>query len=160
MNIEELITIDEPLEPETISQLFPHLSPKEREMLLTIKVIKDTNAVFEDMDIFENAVEVLNGIVPDVESTEGTRPEFVWKALEIMKRLRPDMDLSDEVKEYIKFSYKDNGLIFYPPLAGIDNPKLSEITEKAIEGPFPLSEDLLGIQTLKYLKIQRYLKGE
>lgn len=158
MKIEDIINSTEEIEPETLKKLFPYLTELDRETIYVLKLIKNTNLIFEDMDIFENAVQVLNGVSPNVETTEGTSPEFIWKALETMYRLRPDMKLSKEVKEYIKFIYNDNGYKFYPPLSGIDNPLLSAVIEKSIKGPFPLQENFLDIQAFKYLKIQQYLK--
>lgn len=158
MTIEELINLDEPLEPETVRQLYPTLSDKDIEKILTIKVIKDTNAVFEDMDVFENASMVLNNIIPDVKKMEGAKPEHIWKALDLIGKIRPEFNLSHEVQMYIKRVFNDHGYYFYPPLARLENVLLDDVTKASIIGPFPLKEDFLGIQTSKYLHIQEYLK--
>jgi hypothetical protein len=158
MEVIDLIEMNEPLEPETIHQLFPKLSEDDIEYLQVLKVIKSTNAVFEDFDVFENAVAVLNHVSPNIELMEGSLPEWIWKASVIIHRLRPDGDYSKDVQLYVKFIYKENGLKFYPPLIGLDNPLLLDVTKKAMSGPFPLSEDFLGIQAAKYLKIQKYLE--
>lgn len=160
MTIEDLINLDEPLEPETLRQLFPTLSDKDIEKILTIKVIKDTNAIFEDMDVFENASMVLNNIIPDTNKMEGARPEHLWKALDLIGKIRPEFNLSHEVQMYIKKVFNDHGYYFYPPLARIENVLLDDVTKASIVGPFPLKEDFLGIQTSKYLYIKEYLSQD
>lgn len=158
MELSELILSNEKIEPETLLKLYPELSDVDREYVMALKVIKTTNAVFEDFNVFENAVSILNRVSPNIELMEGTLPEWIWKAGLIIHRLRPDADYSDEVKEYIKYTYNDNGYKFYPPYFDLDNPILTDVTKKALEGPFPLREDFLGIQAARYLKIQRYLQ--
>lgn len=159
MTILDLINNEESIEPTTIRYFFPNLSDKEIEKIMVFRVIKHTDTVFDDMDVFENAVNVLNNITPDISKTEGTLPEFIWKALNIMFALREDMELSSEVKTYIKFIFNDNGLLFYPPLSKISNNLLNDVKQIASKGPFPLKEDKLGIQAAKYLYIQEYLKA-
>ena len=157
--IKSLLADQDPLEPETLTQLHPELSDIERELLMVIKVIRDTDTVFEDMDVFENAVHVINGIKPDIAKTELAKPEWIWYALTFMKNVRSEMDLANEIKEYIKYVYHDNGIKFYPPLADIANPILDKIVEKATNGPFPLKDEtFINIQAVHYLKIMEYLK--
>jgi hypothetical protein len=156
----ELINSDEILEPETLRQLFPELSEIDREKLQVLKLIKSSNVIFEDFDTFENAVEVLNNVKPDIQKTEGCRPEWIWKALDIIYRIS-NKKLSHEVKEYIKWNFKEEGFLFYPPTSGIDNPLYADVIKIAKDGPFPLKEATkLNIQAIKYLKIMEYLKDE
>lgn len=157
MTVHELIELDEPLEPETLEQLCPTLSPLEREIILVIKVIKDTRAAFEDMDVFENAVHVLNGVSPDISKMEGCFPEQIWRAVYRIEKIHPDVEYSDEVQAYIKGIFNDAGIYFYPPQAHIENPILNEVIKLANFGPFPLQENYLGIQASKYLYIREYI---
>lgn len=141
------------IEPETLTQLFPGMSDLEKETLLVLSVLKSTRAAYEDMDVFENACLVLNGITPDVDKTEGCLPEYIWKTIDIIHRMYPDIEFSDDVKSYIKFIFEDNGYYFYPEGIGIINPLLKDIKTLAEFGPFPLAETLYGIQATKYLKL-------
>ena len=160
MTIFELILSPEPLEPETISQLNPTLTPQERELVLVTKVIRDTNFVHEDIDVFENAVMVINDITPSIYHMEGSKPEWIWRAVTAINTIRPDVEFSDEVLRYIKFTFNNDGIRFYPPNIGLDNPILEEVIEKATKGPFPLHDDThINIQAIKYLKLQEYING-
>lgn len=146
------------IEPETLRQLFPGMTNLEREKILVLSVLKNTRAAYEDMDVFENVCEVLNGIIPNVDSTEGCLPEHIWKTIQVIKSMYPDIEFSDEVKAYIKFIFNDNGYYFYPESIGIDNTIIEDIKTLSIHGPFPLEENFFGIQAVKYLKILEYLK--
>ncbi|MBC8408592.1 MAG: hypothetical protein H8E12_07730 [Rhodobacteraceae bacterium] len=75
----DVLTATEHIEPETIRQLMS-LSNHDVEKTLVLDVIKNTNAVFEDMYVFENACLVLNGLTPDVTKIEGVLPYFLWTA--------------------------------------------------------------------------------
>jgi len=141
------------IEPETLKQLFPGMSDIEREKIQVLAVLKNTRAAYEDMDVFENACMVLNGISPDVNKTEGCLPEHIWKTIKIIKSMYPDIDLSDEVKEYIKFIFNDNGYYFYPEGIEMDNPILEDVKTLALHGPFPLAETFYGVQASRYLKL-------
>lgn len=147
------LLLEDYIEPETIKHLFPGMSDIEREKLQVISVLKNTRAAYEDMDVFENACLVLNGISPDVNKTEGVLPEYIWKTIKIIKKMYPDIELSDEVKTYIKYIFTDNGYYFFPEGIGIDNPILEDVKTLAIHGPFPLAETFFGIQAAKYLKL-------
>lgn len=160
MTIEDLINLKEPLEPETIDKVLPGISPIEKERIQVIHLLKTSRAAYEDMDIFENVVFVLNKLSPDIDKMEGCSPEMIWKALDTIYKIHPKLELSDEVKDYIKIMFKDYGYIFYPPKAGIENnPYYEEIKKLALEGPFPLVEDKLGVQAMRYLRIMEYLKN-
>jgi len=141
------------IEPETLKQLFPGMTDIEREKILVLSVLKSTRAAYEDMDVFENVCLVLNGISPDIDKTEGCIPEYIWNTIKIIKQLYPEIELSDEVKAYIKFIFNDSGYYFYPEEIGIDNPILEDVKTLAERGPFPLEENFHGIQAIKYLKL-------
>ncbi len=158
MLIEDLLKIPGVIEPETLHKLFPKLNNLERQQVLVIKLLRETRQAYEDMDVFENVCLVLNGINPDVGKTEGCLPEFIWKALDIIQNMHPNLELSFEVTQYIKFMFIDNGYTFFHPFANIDDSMLDVVKDKAGSGPFPLEEDRLGIQAAKYLKIMEYIK--
>ena len=159
MNIQDLIKLKEPLEPETITRFFPLLDSVERQQIQVIRILLYTRAAYEDMYVFENAVEVLNGIDPNIEIMEGSKPEYIWKVLDIIFRMYPKLELAWEVEAYIKYIFNDAGYYFYHPKLQLDNPIYNEVKKKAKEGPFPLEENYMGIQAIKYLKIQEYLKN-
>lgn len=159
MDIDNIHSIDEVLEPGTLTHLFPEATSLERQLSYVKKVINDTRAVHEDMDVFENATLVLNGIDPDVSKMEGSLVKYIWKSVAFIKSSKPDVDFSHEVLMYIKAISSDEGVYFYPPNIGLDddNKLLSVIAKRAKVGPFPLVDDYVGLQTAKYLKIEQYL---
>lgn len=108
------------------------------------------------MDVFENAVLVLNGITPNVVSMEGLLPEYIWYALSIMSKYAKDREFSHEVKMYIKYIYNDAGYWFYPEYADIPDNNVLSVQALAERGPFPLKEDYIGIQAYRYLKLLNY----
>lgn len=155
----ELLHSKEPLEPETLYQLFPELSPLEIQKLQVMKVLLDTVFIHEDMDVFENAVQVLNNISPDVTKTEGVEPEWIWYALQLIEKLRPNAKFSNEVYNYIKYIFKNNGIKFLPHIPGYkDDPYLDKVIAQSKEKNIP--ETPLGIQAMKYLRILEYLKEQ
>jgi len=76
------------------------------------------------MDVFENAVLVLNGITPNVTRMEGLLPSHIWYALSIMSKYTKKREFSHEVKMYIKYIYNDAGCWFYPEYADIPDNEL------------------------------------
>ena len=158
MKPEELITNTENdiIEPETLTHLFPSMESIDRQMLYVQKALINSRSIYEDMDVFENAVLVLNGIYPNIEYMEGVLPEQIWKALTIIKSINPDIEFSHEVLMYIKMIYSDAGFLFYPPNIGLDSTYLNKVIKRSEQGPFPLEEDVMGIQAAKYLKLITY----
>tara|TARA_B100000131_G_C18107077_1_gene608280 strand:- start:1454 stop:1939 length:486 start_codon:yes stop_codon:yes gene_type:complete len=159
MEGKELLDIEGVLEPETVAQFFPMLDSLQRQKLYVMKVLKESRAAYEDMDVFENVVLVLNDISPDVTKMEGCKPHHIWKAVEMIKEINSDIELSHEILMYIKMICKENGLEFYPENIGLKQNKqlYKSIVTRSKEGPFPLGEDFLGIQAARLLKIQNYL---
>mgnify|MGYP001248161176 CR=1 FL=1 len=160
MDLENIHTIkEEVLEPGTLTHLFPEATSLERQLAYVKKVITDTRAVHEDMDVFENAVLVINGIEPDVFKMEGCETKHIWKAIEFIKTIQPEVEFSHEVLMYIKSIASNNGIYFYPPGVGFDedNEMFNVVQKRALEGPFPLTDDYIGIQAAKFLKIEQYL---
>lgn len=149
---EELLNEDH-VEPETIRQLFPGMTDLEVEKLMVISVLRTTRAAYEDMDVFENVCYVLNDVSPDPMKTEGCPPEFIWKAIETIKKIYPTVEFSEEILQYIKFAFIDNGYKFFPEDIGLPNLELEDIKTLAMHGPFPLEETPTGIQAIKYLKL-------
>ena len=127
MELTELLKQEEVVEPETLDMLYPNLSDMDKQTALALKVVYNNRAAFEDMDVFENIVQVLNGIDPNVTIMEGSTPEFIWKATNIMKRIHPKVEFSEEVQEYIKVIFVDDGCRFFPPKSGIENPLIGQV---------------------------------
>ena len=157
MKLTDLLKTEEIVEPETLHMLFPELDDMDKQKALALKVVYNNRSTFEDMDVFENTVLVLNGIDPNVTIMEGSTPEFIWKAINLMKQIHPKVSFSDEVKEYIKAIFVDNGCMFFPPKSELENPIIEQVKQRARTGPFPLKEDDIGIQALRYLKIEKYI---
>ena len=161
MKIIDLVSSQISYEPETIKELYFGISDIEVQKIQVMWILKHTRAAYEDMYVFENVVLILNGINPDTEKLEGTTPEQIWKAINILKTIHPNLELSHEIKMYIKYIFNDYGLWFYPKNIGLINNIIDQVEELSINGPFPLEENYLGIQTYNYLKIKEYLsRGE
>jgi len=157
MTINELITMQEELEPETIRKFFPLMSSLEVQQIQVLKILNTTMAAYEDMDVFEDVVAVLNGVSPNIGVMEGSTPEFIWRALDIIFGLHPNLELSWDVEHYTKYIFNDNGYYFYHPKLKLENELLDDVIKKATSGPFPLEETFIGIQAGKYLKILEYI---
>ena len=160
MTIIDLINMPEELEPETVHRFFPLLSSLDVQQIQALRILKYTRAAYEDMNVFENVVSVLNGISPTVNIMEGSTPEFIWKALDIIFKLHPNLELSWEIEHYIKYIFNDNGIYFYHPKISLENPIYDSVIERSKCGPFPLEEDHIGIQAYHYLRIQQYITEE
>ncbi|MBC8436851.1 hypothetical protein H8D85_00855 [bacterium] len=76
MEVQDVLNSKEHIEPATIRAL-TSLSDEDVEATLVLDVIKNSNAIFEDMYVFENAVLVLNGLIPDVTKVEGSTPQLI-----------------------------------------------------------------------------------
>lgn len=157
MNLVSIINSKERIEPDTIRKL-TNLTDHEIEKAMVLWTVKHSRAVYEDMNVFENAVLVLNGITPDVDKIEGLTPAYIWNALDIMEKYAKDRKFSHEIKMYIKYIFNDAGCWFYPRYSDIDNNSLDAVQSLAERGPFPLKEDHDGIQAYRYLKIITYIE--
>ena len=159
MKVDDLIKSEEVIEPDTIAMFFPELNSLERQKIYVEKVLRDTRAAYEDMDVFENAVLILNDLNSDISKMEGSKPKHLWKALKHIKSIHPDIEFSHEILLYIKMMCQEEGLEFYPPGIGLDeeNSIYDAVVERSKKGPFPLGEDFLGIQAAKLLKIELYV---
>lgn len=156
----------EVIEPETIRSLIPDLTEEDFNHLQALITIKTSNYAFENFYVFENVVRALNGIVPNIKMIEGAEPEWIWYACEIIKMLRPNMELSQEVIEYIRKIYADKGIYFLHPYVTktkgyIDMSTYSQIyaaaKHKAINGPKPIEPNsFINRQGIEYLKIKLY----
>jgi hypothetical protein len=108
---------------------------------------------------------VLNGINPNIDSLDGCSPQHIWYALVKMKEWRPDIEekLSYEVKQYIRFCFKEEGLIFYPAGVGMPSPYLDQVIEiiNKVNGPIiENDENPLARQAIHYLRLVEYTKNE
>ena len=78
-----------------------------------------------------------------------------------MNRLRPEMEYSEDVIEYIKRIFADNGVYLYPRGLNTDNPILEQ-AEKVIETTtqMPLKEDsFVNRQAIILLTLNLYTKN-
>jgi len=159
----EIVTIiksDEVLEPETIRQLHPDITETEFNKTMAMKVLISTRGFWEDMYEFENMVIALNGRVPDPQQMQGCMPEEIWYALEIAHKLHPEREFADEIIEYVKYFFNQEGVYIYPAFFPISNPYYSKAVYLAENGPWPLDETVEGIQAAKYLIIKTYLDAK
>jgi hypothetical protein len=156
----------EVIEPETIRRLLPDISEEEFNKLEALITIKTSNYPFESFFAFENVVRALNGIVPNVNMVEGAEPEWIWFACEVFQKLRPKMEFSKEVIEYIKKIYSDAGIYFLHPyiFKNVTDTDLSTWAQiyaaakhKVRTGPFPIEADsFLNRQAIELMKMELY----
>ena len=156
-----LDSFDSYVEPETIRDLYPNLSNREFNKLMAVLSIKFSNYPFENFYVFENVALALNNIVPDITMVEGCLPKWIWYAIETMSRLRPAMEYSEDVVEYIRRIFADNGVYLYPRGLQIDNPileKAEQIIDKATK--LPLKDDsFVDRQAVILLTLNLYTKN-
>lgn len=154
------------LEPETIRALRgDDLSSLEVQKELVEKLIKTGDAAFNDFYVFENVIQVLNDVEPNLESLDGCSPEHIWFALSLMKEWRPGIEelLSYEVKQYIRFCFKEEGIIFYPAGVGMPSPYLDKVIDLTNKINGPIIEDAenpLARQAIHYLRLIEYTKNK
>jgi hypothetical protein len=161
MKISDLINNSDFIEPETIRMLFPTLSSIDRQKIQVLWLLNNRRGAYEDFEVFEKVSLVLNNIDPDINKTEGTLPEYIWVTIKVIKDLRPDVELSHEVLEYIKYIFDSNGYKFYPPGIGLnDKENMDQLKLVAKTGPFPLKDDERGIQANRYKRITDYASME
>lgn len=158
--IVELLKSDEVLEPETLRQLHPDITETEFNRIMATKTLLHNRGFWEDMYQLETIVQALNGRIPDPKQMRGCTAEELWYALDMAHKLFPDREFSDEVIEYAKYFFNQEGVYIYPPFFPIPNPYYSRAEYLAANGPFPLDESTEGIQASKLLLIQEYLKGK
>jgi hypothetical protein len=94
----DLISDKDPLEPETLKQLFPEYNDQEIEVVLMYKVIRNTIFPYEDMNVFENCVHLLNEVKPNITVIEGALPHHIWHALLRINKIK-QYPYSHEVKD-------------------------------------------------------------
>jgi|APSaa5957512576_1039674.scaffolds.fasta_scaffold00446_15 hypothetical protein len=146
---------------DSITRLYPMLSDNEVKKIQVLNVLQTSRAAYEDMHVFENAVLVLNGIDADVTKIEGCEPKHIWKALIIIKNMHPDVELSHEIKMYIKYIFSDYGYNFYPPNFSLGKEDMLKDLESAAlgaqTGPELDDNSAFDIQLTRYLLIKEYL---
>ena len=169
--IENLLTqsMHEVIEPETIRNLMPSAAEEDFNMMEAILTVKSSNYPFENFYAFENVVRALNNVVPRVDMLEGANPEWIWYACDIIAKLRPSMEISHEVVEYIKKIYVDEGIYFLHPhiIQNAEDTDLSAWAQiykaakhKTANGPFPVEADsFINRQAIELMKIELYCEN-
>ena len=153
-----LDSFDSYVEPETIRDLYPALSNRDFNKLMAVLSIKFSNYPFENFYVFENVTLAINNIVPNISMVEGSLPKWIWYSVNTMSRLRPEMEYSDEIIEYIKRVFADSGAYLYPKELKIDNPILEQ-AEKVLENitQLPLKDDsFINRQAVLLLTLNLY----
>jgi len=157
MTINEIIMSTEEIEPETIRQMFPTLNELDIEKVHAARLIIHTRFPFEDFYVFEDTVLALNGSTPDFSILQGCTPEQIWYAVDIMTKLRPQVEFSWEVQAYCKWMSNDAGVYIYPPVFDdLDNPYYEKAVELA-KGELIDNSSIESTQAGKYLVIQVYI---
>jgi hypothetical protein len=156
----ELLKSDEVLEPETLRQVHPELTEEEFNEIMALKTLYKTRGFWENMYVFEDIVHALNGRIPDPTRIEGASPEEIWYALDIARRIRPDIEYAPEIVLYTKFWFNEAGVFIYPPYIPIPCPYFETVKYRSENGPFPLGESEQEIQAAKLLIIETYIKNK
>lgn len=151
------------IEPETVRHLRGEDTPSLQVLEdMVLKIIEETDAPFQDFYVFENVVQVLNGLEPDTGKLEGVAPEEIWYALDRMEKIvgKEDFGLSPEVETYIRFIFEDNGMIFLPPqIKGDKNPNLKKVLERYKRGSLMQSDtDVIENQAIYLGRILHYME--
>lgn len=105
--------------PETIDRTIfldysTALNEKVREKLLTIKACLNSNIPWFDFDIFSKTILALNGVIPSFNFKEDPTVAQIIKGIHVMKGLRPDEPLGEDVLKYIAVVCKSEGLLIEP----------------------------------------------
>ena len=148
------------IEPETVRQKLPFLDEEGFNFNMAKLTIENSNAAFEDFYIFSAVVIALNGVVPDFKKLETPEIPWIWYAVEIIKDLRPDMEFSYEVQQYIKLASNEDGYYIYPREMDELDTKWLDRAEALLDAEPEQYTDAttVEIQAAKLLEINRYVK--
>lgn len=148
------------IEPETVRQKLTHLTEEAFNTLMAKLTIENSNAPFEDFYIFSSVVIALNGTIPDFTKLETPEIPWIWYAVSVMKELRPDMEFSHEVQQYIKLASNEAGYYIYPrEMDELDNKWLVEAEEVLELKDAQLTDaTTASIQAARLLEINRYVE--
>lgn len=160
-SLQHLLTMEEPLEPETIKALGIAENSEDVQKVLVLRLLKKSELPYENLYVFENCVHVLNGLEADIDQLEGSKPEHIWYTLEKIDQMHGEVELSYEVRKYIEFNFRDTGHLFFPPKSGIVNPdwfdEVKEIANDVSKHPINPEISPFNVQVIKYMRIQEYL---
>lgn len=146
-------------EPETLRQKYPSFSEEDINRLQAIFTIKNSNGVYEDFYVFENAVWALNGVIPDVDTFTPPPVPWIWYGLKLIKEYRPEMEFSEEIKKYIIIVSNSQGYAFYPPEIKYTDiyEEISKMIAAYEELDAAFGETEIEIQAAKLLEINAYI---
>lgn len=151
-NVEKLI------EPEILRKRAPLLTEEEFNKYMAMFTIENSNVVFENFRYFAAIVLALNNIIPNFTVYEIPEPKHMWYAIKEIKKLRPTMEFSEEVKQFVKIASNEQGYYIYPPELDLENVYYEKALKILNNAVFPLSDDTTEeIQAAKLLEIQLYL---
>ena len=131
MTISEILDNEEDLEPETIRYFLPDASEEDIEWIMAARTVKQTTHFLEDMYVFENVVRALNKLSVDFDRVQGTSPQHIWYALDVIKKLWKDIDIqySWEVRKYIEYIFGEYGMYGLSPFTDHTYEPYYKITE-------------------------------
>ena len=154
----EILNSSEVLEPETLGKFHPQIDDVNMNAIMAVAAVYKSRGFWENFYVFEDIVHALNNVIPNPKILEGTTPEQIWYALDLVHKIFPDREFTPEVLRYIEFMFNESGIYVYPEYLPLDNSYYDKVTSLAKHGPFPLGESTEEIQAAKYLTIQSYIE--
>lgn len=118
------------------------------DIIQAVSVCTTTQAPWEDVDVFQNVVLVLNGRPVFGDMLQDITIKEIAYAVLCLKRQFPDENFNDDVAKYIAFEAIEDGLMFLPDILKFAQ---SHIT---IEN---LNEDQRAMQRLYMQEIMDYV---
>lgn len=101
-------------EPETLWTSIGNVPEYQKNIIMVLQVLVKTNQIHEHWHLFENAVHALNGNQVDFGMLQPCELTHIYKAIKIIKIIRPKEDFSPEIFSYIAAVAKSSGVVFLP----------------------------------------------
>ncbi len=86
-----------------------------RDCIMALKIFMTTTSVENNWDHFNNAALAFSGSIADFEAIRSPSAGSMISAVKTMQYLKPDMELSEEVKKIICIQLRQDGIILPPP---------------------------------------------
>lgn len=145
------------IEPELVRERVPLISEEQFNKFMAVTAVENTNVAFENFRYFSAICLALNNIVPNFTVVEVPEIHHIWYAVKEIKRIRPEMEFSHEVKEFIRIASEEEGYYIYPPELEIPS-EYEHAVQALIDSDRLLTDNTTEeIQASKLLAISSYI---
>jgi len=129
-----------------------------KDKIMALKVIYKIDYFWEHFHVFEKVCVVFNDREAFFNQVQKLMIEEIYFANYVANKLRPNMEYSPEVIEFIKVNFKEEGQIYSPKeLDVFGNYKIIEPVVKRIkQDGFPENPTSVEIQAITLIRLEKY----